>query len=126
MVQILRTSSNIFHLAQDYFSDFFSLFVDMADNIYMMMAEKERKKMLKIGDRVQVGRQINRSRLVDMADAVSGTVVDIIPGYREGEYVYRETMYRIRFDSTCKDIVTLTPTPNESWIDEVRVVAFPE
>ena len=78
---------------------------------------------IKIGDRVKVGKQLGQSRLVDMANAVSGTVVDIIPGYRDGEDIYRETVYRIRFDGETIS-PTLTPTPNESWIDDVRVVPF--
>jgi len=59
--------------------------------------------MFKVGDRVCAGGR--------------GVVVDIIPGNE-----YRQAMYRIRFDSTDKDIVTLTPTPNESWIDESRII----
>lgn len=77
--------------------------------------------MFSIGDRVKVGKQIANSRLVDLKDATFGTVVDVIPGHRDGEDVYRETVYRIRFEG--KTISpTLTPTPNESWIDDVRVV----
>lgn len=82
--------------------------------------------MIRIGDRVQVGEQIGQSRLVNMRNSIFGTVIDIIPGYRDGEDVYRETMYRIRFDNTNENVVTLTPNPDESWIDSVRVVACPK
>ena len=74
-----------------------------------------------IGDRVKVGKQIGNSRLVDLKDAVFGTVVDVIPGHRDDEGVWRDTMYRIRFEGETIS-PTLTPTPNESWIDDVRVV----
>lgn len=60
--------------------------------------------MIQIGDRVCAG-----SRNDTIA---RGVVVDIIPANE-----YRQAMYRIRFDSTGEDIVTLTPTPNESWVD---------
>lgn len=68
--------------------------------------------MITIGDRVQVGSRIG-------ANPAWGTVVDIIP---RGEY--RPAMYRVRFDvPTNRDgrrseIVTITPNPNESWVDE--------
>lgn len=74
-----------------------------------------------IGDQVKVGNQIGNSRLVDLKCAIFGTVVDIIPEYRDGENIYRETMYRIRFEGETVS-PTLTPNPNESWIDSVRVV----
>ena len=67
---------------------------------------------IKIGDRVQVGSRIG-------ANPALGTVVDIIP---EGEY--RPAMYRVRFDvPTNRDgrrseVVTITPSPNECWVDE--------
>lgn len=77
--------------------------------------------MFSIGDKVKVGKQIGNSRLVDLKNAIFGTVVDVIPGHREGEDVYRETMYRIRFEGETTQ-PTLTPNPNESWIDAVRVV----
>ena len=75
----------------------------------------------KIGDRVKVGQQINNSRLVSLHNPIFGTVVDVIPGYRDGNDIYREDMYRIRFEG---DVMspTLTPTPNESWIDGFRVI----
>ena len=62
--------------------------------------------MIQIGDRVQVGSRIG-------AKMAWGTVVDEIPAND-----YRQAMYRIRFDSTGNDVVTLTPNPNECWIDE--------
>ena len=64
--------------------------------------------MIQIGDRVCTG-----SRNDTIA---RGVVVDIIPANE-----YRQAMYRIRFDSTDEYIVTLTPNPNESWIDEDMV-----
>lgn len=56
--------------------------------------------MIVIGDRVRVGEKL-----------AWGTVVDFIPGNE-----YREDVYLVRFD---QKIVapTLTPNPNESWID---------
>lgn len=77
--------------------------------------------MIQIGDRVKVGKQIGKSQLVNLAEPLFGTVVDIIPGHRENDVVYRDTMYRIRFEGKTVS-PTLTPTPNESWIDSVRVV----
>lgn len=67
--------------------------------------------MIAVGDRVQVGSRIG-------AKLAWGTVVDIIPGND-----YRETMYRVRFDVPVNrdgrrsETVTITPNPNESWID---------
>lgn len=64
--------------------------------------------MIKIGDRVCAGsRNDNIAR---------GVVVDIIPANE-----YRQAMYRIRFDNADENFVTLTPTPNESWVDEGMV-----
>lgn len=63
--------------------------------------------MFKVGDRVCVSNDT----------IAKGVVVDIIPGNE-----YRHPMYRVRFDSTGKVVVTLTPTPNESWIDESRII----
>lgn len=61
--------------------------------------------MIKIGDKVCAGAR---------NDTIArGVVVDIIPGNE-----YRQAMYRIRFDNTDEEAVTLTPNPNESWIDE--------
>lgn len=69
--------------------------------------------MIKIGDRVCAG---------DRIDTISrGVVVDIIPANE-----YRQAMYRIRFDSNDKDVVTLTPTPDERWIDEGMVYGLCE
>lgn len=64
--------------------------------------------MIKIGDRVCAGGRIDT--------IARGVVVDIIPANE-----YRQAMYRIRFDSNDKDIVTLTPNPNECWVDEGMV-----
>ena len=77
--------------------------------------------MFKIGDRVKVGQQINNSRLVSLDNPIFGTVVDVIPGHRDGNDMYREDMYRIRFEVEIMS-PTLTPTPNESWIDGVCVI----
>ena len=44
-----------------------------------------------------------------------------IPGHRDGNDIYREDMYRIRFEVEIMS-PTLTPTPNESWIDGVCVI----
>jgi len=60
--------------------------------------------MFQIGDRVKV-------RLVNIDKPVFGVVVAVIPGH-----VYREDMYRIRGEGEITG-PTLTPTPNESWID---------
>jgi hypothetical protein len=74
------------------------------------------------GDRVRVAKRLWNG-LVDITESrlLSGVVVDTIPGN-----LYRCAMYRIRFDSDDKDIVTLTPTPNESWVDEGQIYdSFP-
>lgn len=60
--------------------------------------------MIQIGDRVQVGPAF-----------AWGSVVDIIPANE-----YRGAMYRIRFDHEIT-APTLTPNPNESWIDASKV-----
>lgn len=62
--------------------------------------------MIKIGDEVMVGSRIG-------ANPAMGVVVDIIPAND-----YRQAMYRVRFKSTSAELVTLTPHPNESWVDE--------
>ena len=68
--------------------------------------------MIQIGDRVQVGSRIG-------ADLAWAVVVDIIPAND-----YREAMYRVRFDVPVSrdgrrsEIVTITPNPNECWVDE--------
>lgn len=61
--------------------------------------------MFQIGDRVCAGGRIDT--------IARGVVVDTIPANE-----YRQAMYRIRFDSTDEDAISLTPNPNESWIDE--------
>lgn len=68
------------------------------------------------GDRVRVGKRL-QSGLVDIAEdrLMVGIVVDVIPGN-----LYRDAMYRVRFDGKTT-APTLTPTPNESWIDEGQV-----
>jgi hypothetical protein len=78
--------------------------------------------MFQIGDRVKVGKPIGTSgRLVNIDNPLFGTVVDVIPGHRDGNDVYREDMYRIRFEGETT-APTLTPTPNESWIDGWLVI----
>jgi hypothetical protein len=62
--------------------------------------------MFQIGDRVQIGSRIG-------AKMTRGTVTDIIPAND-----YREAMYRVRCDVTESIAVTLTPNPNEIWVDE--------
>ena len=70
-----------------------------------------------IGDRVRVAKRLY-SGLVDIAEnrLLVGTVIDIIPAND-----YREAMYRIRFDVSDSNIVTITPSPNESWVDQGRI-----
>jgi len=80
--------------------------------------EREREKMkCAIGDRVRVAKRLY-SGLVDIDESrmIVGTVIDIIPAND-----YREAMYRIRFDASDSNIVTITPTPNESWIDQGQI-----
>lgn len=64
--------------------------------------------MIAIGDRVNVSFRIG-------AEMLSGTVVGIIPALGD-----RVAMYRVRFD---QNIVapTLTPNPNERWVDDSMV-----
>ena len=64
--------------------------------------------MIKIGDRVQVGSRIG-------AKLAWATVVAILPGVGG-----RPTMYRVRLEQEIT-APTLTPTPNESWVDEGMV-----
>jgi len=86
-----------------------------------MVQERGNEMNFKIGDRVKVGKQINNSRLVSLDNVAFGVVVDVIPGHRDGNDVYREDMYRIRFEGETVT-PTLTPTPNESWIDGFCVI----
>ena len=77
--------------------------------------------MFQIGDRVKVGKPIGTSRrLVNIDNPWFGMVLDIIPGHRDGNDIYREDMYRIRFNG--ETAPTLTPSPGESWIDGYLVV----
>ena len=62
----------------------------------------------KVGDRVKVGSRIG-------IPLMWGTVIDIIPALAD-----RVAMYRIRIDDKMTG-PTLTPTPNECWIDEGQV-----
>ena len=63
--------------------------------------------MIQIGDRVQVGSRIG-------CDPAWAMVVAIIPAND-----YRVAMYRVRFDVPANsNIVTITPNPNECWVDE--------
>lgn len=64
--------------------------------------------MIAIGDRVDVSFRIG-------AEMLPGTVVGIIPALAD-----RVAMYRVRFD---QNIVapTLTPNPNECWVDDSMV-----
>ena len=57
--------------------------------------------MIQIGDRVQIGTTL-----------AWATVVAILPAIGD-----RVAMYRIRLDQEIT-APTLTPTPNESWVDE--------
>lgn len=86
-----------------------------------MIVEERKGMMFKIGDRVKVGQQINNSRLVSLDNPIFGTIVDVIPGHRDGNDIYREDMYRIQFEVEIMS-PTLTPTPNESWIDSLCVI----
>lgn len=60
--------------------------------------------MINVGDTVMVGSRIG----IPTKRAV---VVDMIPGNE-----YREAMYRVRFPHD-PSVVTITPTPNECWVD---------
>jgi hypothetical protein len=77
-----------------------------------MIGQERESRMIKIGDRVQVGSRIG-------ADPAWAVVVDIIPAND-----YREALYRVRFDIPVNrdgrrsEIVTITPNPNECWVDE--------
>lgn len=68
--------------------------------------------MYEIGDRVRVGSRIG-------ANPADGVVVDVIPAND-----YRSAIYRVRFDTPTNrdgrrsEVVTITPNPDESWIDE--------
>lgn len=73
--------------------------------------------MYKIGDKVRVGSRIG-------ANSANGVVVDIIPANE-----YRQAIYRVKFDvPTNRDgrrseLVTITPNPDESWVDEALILA---
>lgn len=60
--------------------------------------------MIQIGDRVRVGEKL-----------LSGTVIGIIPAVAD-----RVAMYRVLFDDAVTG-PTLTPNPNERWVDEGMV-----
>ena len=60
--------------------------------------------MINIGDEVIVGSRIGNP-------SQKAVVVDIIP-----ENEYRQAMYRVRFPHN-PDVVTITPNPNECWVD---------
>lgn len=59
---------------------------------------------IEIGDAVMVGSRIG-------VPSQRATVVGVIPGNE-----YRYTMYRVRFDNA-PNAPTLTPNPNECWVD---------
>ena len=61
---------------------------------------------ISVGDVVMVGSRIGLPNQ-------KATVVDIIPSNE-----YRHAMYRVRFNPTLPpDTPTLTPNPDEMWID---------
>lgn len=66
--------------------------------------------MIQIGDKVRVGSRIG-------ASAWDGVIIAIIP-----ELADRPAMYLVR---SIKEITapTLTPNPNESWVDEGLILA---
>jgi hypothetical protein len=70
----------------------------------IVVQKKARTMMFNIGDTVMVGSRIGNPDQ-------RAVVVDIIPGNE-----YREAMYRVRFPKN-PSVVTITPTPNECWVD---------
>lgn len=61
--------------------------------------------MIQTGDKVQVGGKL-----------LSGTVIGVIPATAD-----RAAMYRVLFDDDAVTGPTLTPNPNEMWVDESMI-----